>query len=246
MTTLIIGASGATGKLLVEQLINSGNNVKIIIRPSSNIPNRWNNHGSITIIRKNITELSVEETAHHLTACDSVAFCLGHNMTWKGIFGHPKTLVADTVRLFCEAILSTQPGTPMKFVLMNTVGYRNMDLHEKISFAQKIVMTIIRTLLPPHSDNEAAADFLRTKIGKKEPKIQWVVVRPDNLTNENTVSSYETCISPTNSLFNPRKVSRINVAHFMASLVAEKEVWEKWKGKMPVIYNQLTNPDVKP
>jgi uncharacterized protein YbjT (DUF2867 family) len=35
MTTLVIGASGATGKLLVEQLLESGKMVKIIVRSTS-------------------------------------------------------------------------------------------------------------------------------------------------------------------------------------------------------------------
>ena len=32
MTTLVVGASGATGRLLVEQLLAQGEKVKIIVR----------------------------------------------------------------------------------------------------------------------------------------------------------------------------------------------------------------------
>lgn len=38
MTILVAGASGATGKHLVEQLLISGEKVKIIVRPTTNIP----------------------------------------------------------------------------------------------------------------------------------------------------------------------------------------------------------------
>ena len=37
MTTLVLGASGATGKQLVEQLLNMGQEVKVIIRPNGKI-----------------------------------------------------------------------------------------------------------------------------------------------------------------------------------------------------------------
>jgi hypothetical protein len=33
-------------------------------------------------------------------------------------------------------------------------------------------------------------------------------------------------------------ISRINVAHFMARLAVEDELWQEWKGQMPVIYNK--------
>lgn len=38
MTTLVVGASGVTGKLLVEQLLESGQSVKIVFRSTSNVP----------------------------------------------------------------------------------------------------------------------------------------------------------------------------------------------------------------
>ena len=32
----------------------------------------------------------------------------------------------------------------------------------------------------------------------------------------------------------------INVDHFMADLIINDDVWNKWKGKMPVIYNRVS------
>ena len=103
---------------------------------------------------------------------------------------------------------------------MNTTGNRNRDLNERISFAQKFVIGLLRLLLPPHVDNEKAADYLRTQIGQNNKVIEWVTVRPDGLINEDQVSDYEIYPSPTRSaIFNAGKVSRINVAHFMADLI---------------------------
>ncbi len=68
--------------------------------------------------------------------------------------------------------------------------------------------------------------------------VEWAAVRPDTLVNEDKVTEYEVHPSPIRSaLFNPGKTSRINVAHFMADLVANADTWDKWKGRMPVIYN---------
>jgi hypothetical protein len=121
---------------------------------------------------------------------------------------------------------------------MNTAGNRNLDISEKISFAQKCVISLVRILLPPQVDNEKAADYLRTTIGQNDRVIEWAAVRPDNLTNESNVTKYEIHPSPTRSaVFNAGTTSRINVAHFMADLITDQTMWDRWKGQMPVIYN---------
>jgi len=176
----------------------------------------------------------------YVSDCGAVASCLGHTLSWKEIYGQPRRLVTDAVRRLCSASKANDSAEPMKFVLMNTTGNSNRDLDEKISFAQKCVMVLLRLLLPPHLDNEEAADFLRVKIGKSDQGIQWAVVRPDGLTDETKASGYELHASPTRSaIFDAGKTSRINVAHFMAELITDEKVWEKWKGQMPVIYNQF-------
>ncbi len=121
---------------------------------------------------------------------------------------------------------------------MNTAGNVNKDLDEQISMGQKIVMGLIRFILPPQVDNEKAAGYLSREIGQKDSLIEWVAVRPDGLINEINVTEYKVYASPIRSaIFNAGKTSRINVAHFMAKLVSDEILWLKWKGQMPVIYN---------
>ncbi len=54
-----------------------------------------------------------------------------------------------------------------------------------------------------------------------------------------TIINHDIHPSPTRSaIFDAGTTSRINVAHFMSSLITNPKLWEKWKGKMPVIYNR--------
>jgi len=238
MKTLIVGASGATGKQLVEQLLKQGSNVKVIVRPTSNIPETWQGNEKIEIIKANISELSIDEMANHLKDCQAVASCLGHNLTLKGLFGKPRKLVTGAVQLLCQAIQKNASAQPVKFVLMNTSGNRNRDLNEPITTKEKLAIGLLRFLVPPHSDNEQAADYLRLKVGQENKLIEWVAVRPDALTHENEVTPCEIHPSPIRSaLFNPGKTSRINVGNFMARLISENDLWNEWKGQMPVVYN---------
>lgn len=238
MTTLVVGASGATGKLLVEQLLNKKQKIKVIVRSSGNIPDLWINNENVEIIKSDITETGLDEMADLLINCQAVASCLGHNLTLKGIFGKPRKLVTGAVSLLCEAIKKNAHEKPVKFVLMNTTGNRNRDLDEKIPSGQNIIMGLFRLVLPPQRDNEDAADYLRVNIGQNNPNVEWTAVRPDSLINEEKVTGYSLHISPArNPVFNPGKTSRVNVADFMARLINENDLWNEWKGQMPVIYN---------
>lgn len=244
MNILVVGASGATGSQLVEQLLNQNHKVKVIVRSPQKLPEAWKTHANLQIISASLLELSDAQLSKIVSNCNAVASCLGHNLTWKGIYGQPRKLVTEAVQRLCLAIQSNNPQNPTKFVLMNTTGNRNRDLNEPISFAQKCVIGLLRLLLPPHVDNEKAADYLRTQIGKNHQVIEWVAVRPDGLINEENVSDYEIHPSPTRSaIFNAGKVSRINVAHFMASLINDNTLWTTWKGQMPVIYSKVLNKD---
>ena len=241
MNILIAGASGATGRLLTEELLNRGQFVRVIVRSPEKLPTALRNHDSLTLIHASILDLSDAELAQHVKGCDAVASCLGHNINLKGMYGHPRRLVTDATRRLCDAIKANRPEAPTKFVLMNTTGNSNRDLNEPISFAQKSVIGLLRLLLPPHADNEQAADYLRGEIGVDDRLIEWAAVRPDNLIDENEVTAYEVHPSPIRSaIFDPGQTSRINVGHFMADLITEDNIWRKWRGQMPVIYNQVS------
>ena len=85
MTILVVGGSGATGRLLVQQLLNCGQNVKVIVRSPDNLPEVLQNHDNLSVIQASVLGLSDVQMAHHVNGCDAVASCLGHNTSLKGI-----------------------------------------------------------------------------------------------------------------------------------------------------------------
>jgi len=237
---LVVGASGATGRLVVNQLLAKGNKLRIIVRSREKLPPAWNSHKDLQIITASILDLTGEELKNHTLDCTAIISCLGHNMNWNGIYGQPRMLVTEATQRLCQSVIENQPKTPVKYVLMNTSGNQNRDLDEQISFGEKCVLQLLRLLLPPHVDNETAADYLRTQIAKGNEFLEWVVVRPDTLTTEDKVTSYEIHPSPIRSaIFNPGKSSRINVGHFMTTLISNNLLWSQWKGQMPLIYNKI-------
>ncbi|HAF27695.1 MAG TPA: NAD-dependent epimerase [Bacteroidales bacterium] len=240
MTILVVGANGATGIRLVEELLNREQYVKIIVRSPENLPDKIRNHERLTVITASVLELSDEEMKQHVAGCKAVASCLGHNLSFKGVYGKPRRLVTDATRRLCTAIKANKPDLSTKFVLMNTVANRNRDLNEPIPFVQKCIIVLLRLFLPPQPDNEKAAEYLRTVIGQNDNSIEWIAVRPSGLIDEESTSEIEVYASPTRSILDDGKISRINVGHFMADLITNNDIWNKWKGQMPVIYNKGT------
>ena len=242
VTCLVLGATGATGRLLVQQLLNRGEDVRVIVRSEARLPEAARGHPRLTVAIENLSTLDEAGFARHIEGCSTVASCLGHTLSLRGILGPPYRLVTDATRRSCNTILALGQKAPIRFVLMDTAGVSNRNISERRSPAERAVVAILRLLLPPYADSDRAAEHLRVAIGHDNAAIEWAVVRPDTLIDEEAVTAYELHASPTRSpLFNAGKTSRINVAHFMAEMMTGEDVWQRWKGQMPVIYNTATS-----
>jgi len=238
MKVFVAGSTGATGRKLTEQLLERGHQVVTVVRSSSSLPEAIRDHANLNVTKASLLDLSDAQLQELVQECDAVASCLGHTLTFKGMFGRPHYLVRDAARRLCEAVKANKPQTPVKFVLMNTTGNHVPKLDQPVALGEKIVTGLMYLLLPPHRDNVAAANYLQTHINTDENRIEWCAVRPDDLIDEGEVTEYSIHPAPIRSaLFDAGKTSRINVGHFMAELITDETLWQQWKRQLPVIYN---------
>ena len=236
MNILVVGATGMTGRCLVEQLLGKNYKVRIIVRSSHKLPADIVENPNTMTIEASVLDLTDEEVTEHVKDCDAVVSCLGHVMDFKGIFGEPKKLCTDATRNLCNSLEKHNLPKPTKFILMNTVGVQNPDLEEKRNWVERGLLTLLRHTLPPHRDNETAAEYLHNTVGKENKNIEWCCVRPDSLINAE-VSPYDISESPTTGILSGHPTARSNVAHFMTELIENEELWSTWKFRMPVIMN---------
>ncbi len=237
MKVLVLGATGATGSLVVQQLIKRNVETKIVVRDIKKLSQDILNNKLLECVVGNISELEKEKHLDLIIDCDAVISCLGHNISFHGLFGKPRMLVTSSVSNICKAIESTKKNK-VKVILMNTTANRNKKINEKYSLKDRLVLSFLSFALPPQKDNVEAAEYLSNNIEENNSKIEWTAVRPDTLVNEEKESDYEVFESPKQSpVFNAGKTSRINVSHFMIELLLNEELWKKWRFKMPVIYN---------
>jgi hypothetical protein len=239
MKVFVVGATGATGRWVVKKLLGKGSEVRVVVRSRERFDELIAAHPALEVVEASIGEMSAETLAPMVKDCSAIVSCLGHNLNFKGIWGKPRNLITRATEMLCAAVTLNKPAEPVSFLLMNTVGVANMDLVEPRGFVTKVAFGILRNLIPPQLDNETAAEFLRSQVGKQHAHISWVVVRPDTLVDEAESTEFVVHPSPTRDpLFNPGKTSRANVAEFMVQLLLDPILFEKWKGQMPAIYNK--------
>jgi hypothetical protein len=237
-TTLVVGATGATGRLLLEQLLLAGSQVRAIVRSPEKLKEEVRSHPNLKIIRASVLGIPEAEMREHVRGCGAVVSCLGHVMSFKGVYGAPRQLCTDAVRKLCRAIESNAPADPVRFILMNTVGAENPDIDARRTLFDRVVLALLRRAVPPHRDNERAQQYLHQHVGTSNPYIEWCAVRPDSLINAD-VSQYEILPSPITGIFSGRPTARANVAHFMAALVSGNALWQQWKFQTPVIMDAI-------
>lgn len=236
-TVLVLGGTGRTGGRVVSQLLARGASVRAIVRSASRLPNGAAGHPNLAVTEADLTAMSDADLLDHLKGCDAVVSCLGHPTTPGGILGPPHDLVARAVRRVVQAAETLAPAYPLRLVLMSSVSVnRPGRLDVRRSAGARAMLAVIRALVPPAKDNQAAADFLMGHAGSVSPYVEWVTVRPDTLV-EGDVSEYVVHEGIVATLAKPDDTAMSNVAHFMCELVCDGATWRTWRGKLPVIVN---------
>ena len=236
-TVLVLGGTGRTGRLVVQQLLDRGVAVRAIVRSADRLPVGAAQAPGTTVVEADLLTLSDQELLHQLRGCDAVISCLGHTVSLKGVFGAPRDLVTRAVADVCRAAEALEPSEPIKVVVMSSVSVNHPETGDaRRGVLEKAVLRLLRWVMPPANDNQRAADFLCGRGGMAGPCVQWVAIRPDTL-EEGEVCDYALHESLVSSLFRPDHTNRANIAHFMCELVTDPGVWNRWRSGLPVIVN---------
>ncbi|MDG2196514.1 MAG: SDR family oxidoreductase [SAR324 cluster bacterium] len=106
-TILVAGATGQTGRLVVEQSLANDHKVRIIVRSCNRLPAEILEHPNINLVEASELDLSDEQIVDLVKGYDAVVSCLGHVISFKGIFGEPKQLCTEATKRLCEVIESS-------------------------------------------------------------------------------------------------------------------------------------------
>jgi putative NADH-flavin reductase len=241
-TVLVVGATGATGKHVVQQLLDKGHKVKAVVRSKERMEGLLSSDASkygerLSLTEASLLDLTDDELESLVEGTNAVVSCLGHNMDFKGLWGKPRRLVTDATKRLTDAIKTKAPSS--KFILMGSNGVANPNgQDDKRSALERAVIWTLRYTIPPHADNEQAAQYVHN-LGT-EATIEWSVVRPSDLI-DGPVTEYDLVTKPRPGLFSPGSpATRSNVADCMVNMILNDSLWEEWKYKMPCLYDKDT------
>ena len=232
MKLLVFGASGGTGRRLVDQALQEGHVVTAFARDPAKIRRT---HANLHVVRGDI--LNRESVDAAMAGQDGVLSALGTSAPIRIIVPIiiACQVILRVVALSWPAALFVEVGVPLLAILLLTRrttvlsdGTRNilaaMDRHHVKRFVcesslgvgdSKWKMGVIHNLI-------AIPLFLRSVFADKEDQEQiiakstldWVIVRPAALTNGAQRNVYRVG-SDVGSWFVPSRISRSDVAAFM-------------------------------
>lgn len=232
---LILAATGRTGRHVLTQLLDRGVPVRAIVRSADRLPPAAAGNPLLDVVEADLLTRAPDALAAHLEDCDTIISCLGHTVSARGIFGPPRDLVTGAMRLVRAAVEVRQPEAPMRLILMSSVSvHRPGPADERRGRGERAYLRGLGALVPPVRDNQGAADLLAQSVGPDDPHLQWVVVRPDTLT-EGEVGEYRLHDTLVASILRPNRTRMSEVAHFMCELATDDATWQRWRGRMPVI-----------
>lgn len=250
LSILVVGATGATGKWLVKLLLDEGHSVSVVVRSKERMFTaleelNTDNERKTPLDRLSITEgslldLSDNQLKEQVKGTDAVVSCLGHNMDFKGMWGKKdRKLVTDAAQRLTAAMKNTT-SNKSKFILMGSDGVSNPNgQDDNRTFGEQLVLTLLRWLIPPHNDNEAAAAFLHS-LGTSG-NLEWSIVRPTDLIDGRPTGKFELFDKPQGGLFGAGVATRSHVAQCMAEFITDEQKWNKYKFKMPVLHDIVAN-----
>lgn len=213
MRVVIFGATGFSGKAILEELLAQSHQVTILVRNKSAVSL---SHRNLTVMEGNVLDRSA--VAGALDHCDAVMQCLG--VGGKGT-GKPTTFVSDATRIIIDEMEKRQIR---RLIAMSNVGAGDSASFQPWFFS-KIILPYFMSWLKVIIDdkNRMEADIMGSSL-------DWTIVRCPNITDKPAKGSCNVTLDG--------KGLRLSVTlGDMARLMVGQLTDSSYSGKAPCISN---------
>lgn len=188
MKLAVFGATGGTGREIVAQALDAGDEVTVLVRD----PAKMNlNHEKLYLVIGDV--LNPEKVEEALAGSEAVCCSLGNTAN------NPDFVVSDGTRNIIEGM--TKQGI-RRLVVVSALGVG--DSREQVSLRFKMIMKTV--LRKAYEDKERQEEMVRSS------DLDWVIVRPGGLTNSPATGDYQFGLNPS---LTGGQVSRADVAAFV-------------------------------
>jgi putative NADH-flavin reductase len=194
MKILVFGATGKTGKLVVQQALENGFDVTAFVRDTSKV---LISHPRLNVVKGDVMISSTIDGV--MKGHDAVICCLGVPANKAGQLRSVGTRhIVESMKKF---------GVE-KFICQTSLGYADSKeiLGNTSFFFRKFIVPML--LEKTFKEHELQEDII------KQSNLNWIIARPGNMTNGKLTGNYKTGFrSNDNSI--KVKISRADTAHFL-------------------------------
>ena len=156
MKIAVVGATGATGRRVVEHALAQGHFVTAVARH----PERLSSADRLTFVRGDV--LSPGGLAGALDGVEAVVSCIGPEKNLS-----PGTVMSVGV---ASILAECKRANVRRFILQSGIGLSD---GRELSFLNRLVVRVSRRIFTAAVIDKAVAERMTQKIG-----IEWVIVRP--------------------------------------------------------------------
>lgn len=189
MRIAVFGATGGTGRQVVQQALAAGHQVAALARDPGRLAGADPN---LNVVAGSVLDAAaVQQT---LAGADAAVVSLGNTAN------NPDYIVSQGTQAILDAI--GQLGGPRRLVVVSSIGVG--DSKDQVSFAFKMLMSTV--LRKPMEDKE------RQEALVKASGLDWIIVRPGGLTDGPATGQYRAGVDPT---ITAGQVARADVAAFV-------------------------------
>ena len=194
MHIALFGATGGTGRQIVQQALQAGHQVSALVRDPAKLAPA---PAGLTLIQGDVQEFArVEETLH---GADVVVVSLGNTAN------NPDMIVSTGTRRIVEAM---QANGPRRLLVITSLGVG--DSKDQVPFVFRMLM---RTMLAKAmADKEVQEDLVRAS------GLDWTIIRPGGLTDGPATGSYR--VGPK---LMAAQVARADVAAFVLTQLTDRQ-----------------------
>ena len=205
MKVLIIGASGATGRVLMREALEQGHEVTALARnPSALAPQDHRPR----VLQGNALDASQVEAA--VADQDAVLSALGTRSS------RPTTLFSQSTHNLISAM--NKHGV-RRLVCITGIGAGDSKGHVGFLYDRIMLPFVVKNIYEDKNRQEEAI---------KQSDLDWVIVRPARLTDEPAKGEYRVYLGGS---YTAKTISRADVAAFMLAQLTD----DTYVHKMPVI-----------
>ena len=207
MKILLLGATGRTGKLVLEKALNSGYEVNCLSRNTGRLEKR---HG-LTVFEGNPAKKDDLEKA--ITDCDKVISTLNisrkSDFPWSGL-RTPENFLSDVMRLLVRI---SEEKEVQRIVICSAWG---------VAETKKDIPKWFNWLIENSNIGVAYKDHERQERILTDSNLRWTIVRPVGLINSDREKKIRETFG--NSPRPRLTISRQNVANYLISSLKEERL----------------------